>query len=309
MWKKISRILALVMAVVVIVISVGGIFGAWGINSALSDFTLKVFGVIQGGVEIVNSGVGRVDTLIQTARSEVQQAGDTVNAIAANLQENHPILTALNERVENRLGPGIEKIQEAMSPVHDAIVKVGGAVSFANSLPFVAERVPGLDKVDQTLTRLGTLGADLQQLRSTLRALAEEKADKLTQAAEAALTDLVARIDGGLAGIQSDVQTLQADIAALQSRLQQRQSQLLLLYNLFAVLATLLFVWVIYSQVVVIRHYWSRPASLAINSATPDQSTPAISGEIDAQPAIKIDEGTVVAPPAAVAPDPLEKTS
>lgn len=257
MLKRVGSIFAIVVSVLVIVLSVSGIFGAWGISSALSDFTLKVFGVLQGGVEVVNSGVGRVDTLLQTARSEVQQAGDTVSSIAANLQENHPILTALNERVDNRLGPGVEKIQEAMSPVHDAIVKVGGAVSFANSLPFVAERVPGLEKVDQTLTRLGTLGADLQQLRSTLRALADEKADKLTQAAEAALTDLVTRIDGGLAGIQNDVQTLQADIMALQTRLQQRQSQLLLLYNLFAVLVTLLFVWVIYSQVVVIRHYWS----------------------------------------------------
>jgi outer membrane murein-binding lipoprotein Lpp len=210
----------------------------------------------------------------------VQQAGDTVSSIATNLQENHPLLTALNERVDNRLGPGVEKIQEAMSPVHDAIVKVGGAVSFANSLPFVAERVPGLDKVDQTLTRLGTLGADLQQLRSTLRALADEKADKLTQATEAALTDLVARIDGGLAGIQSDVQTLQADIVALQTRLQQRQSQLLLLYNLFAVLVTLLFVWVIYSQAVVIRHYWSsarRPRKAA-------PTTTATSGPEDVVP-------------------------
>jgi hypothetical protein len=295
MWKKTSRILALVMAVVVIVFSVGGIFGAWGISSALSDFTLKVFGVIQGGVEVVNSGVGRVDTLLQTARSEVQQAGDTVNSIAANLQENHPILTALNERVENRLGPGVEKIQEAMSPVHDAIVKVGGAVSFANSLPFVAERIPGLDQVDQTLTRLGTLGADLQQLRSTLRALADEKADKLTQAAEAALTDLVARIDGGLAGIQTDVQTFQADLTALQTRLQQRQSQLLLLYNLFAVLATLLFVWVIYSQVVVIRHHWSRPVAVPIAPPPPaDRGAPDVTGEMAAPPSPTIEAADVV---------------
>ena len=264
MLKKIGRILAIVIAVLVILLSVGGIFGAWGLSNTLSDVTVKVFGVIQGGVNVVDTAVGRVNSLIDTARSEVQQAGQTVNNIAANLQENHPILTALSERVETRLGPGVDKIQEALSPVHDALTTVGSAVSFANSLPFVQERVPGLEKVDQTLTRLGTLGANLQQLRSTLRALLDEKADKLTQAAATALTDLTTRIDGGLANVQSDVQTLQSDIAAMQARLQQRQSQMLLIYNLFALAMTLFFAWVIYSQVVVIRHHWPRIRRAAV---------------------------------------------
>ncbi len=256
MLKKIGRILAIVVSVLVIVLSVGGILGAWGINNALSSFTVKVFGVIQGGVQIVDNAVGRVDSLVQTARNEVQQAGQSVTSMAADLQANHPLLTALNERVETRLGPGIDKIQEALSPVHDALTTVSSAVSFANSLPFVQERAPRLDQIDQTLTRLTTLGADVQQFRSTIRALAEEKADKLTQAAQDALTGLVSRIDDGLANVQSQVQALQADIADLQGRLEQRQSQLLFIYSLVAVVITLLFAWVIYSQVVVILRFW-----------------------------------------------------
>ena len=309
MLKKIGRILAIVIAVLVIVLSLGGIVGAWGLSNAVSNVTVKVFGVIEGGVNVVDTAVGRVSSLIDTARSEVQQAGQTVNNIAANLQENHPILTALSERVETRLGPGIDKIQEALSPVHDALSTVGSAVSFANSLPFISERAPGLEKVDQTLTRLGTLGADLQQLRSTLRALLEEKADKLTQAAATALTDLTTRIDGGLANVQTDVQSVQSDIAALQARLQQRQSQLLLIYNLFALLMTLLFAWVIYSQVVVIRHFWPRaprpiaeavPATTAGTPAAP--ATPATDNAETVTPAAPdapaTDNAETVTPPA-----------
>ncbi len=257
MLKTIGRVLVLIVAALVIMLSLAGIVGAWWVNSIASGITLKVFSVVQGGVEIIDTAAGRVDTLLQTTRNEVQQASETITTIAGNLQENHPILTALSDRLETRLGPGINTIQEAMSPVHDALVTVGSAVSFANSIPFIQERAPRLDQLDQTFTRLGTLAADVQQLTSTLKAATEAGADQLTQAAATALTDLTSRIDGGLADIQSSVQTLQADITALQARLQERQASLLLIYNLSALAATFLFIWVIYSQVAVVRYHWS----------------------------------------------------
>jgi hypothetical protein len=108
-----------------------------------------------------------------------------------------------------------------------------------------------------------------------------ERADQLTQGVATALTDLAARIDGRLADVQSSVQVLQSDITALQERVQALQSRLLLTYNLIALAATLLYLWVIYSQIVVIRHHWSRSkspapqkANVELSSATaaPDQS-------------------------------------
>ena len=180
MLKKIGRILILVMAVLVIVLSVGGIVGAWGISSAVSNVTLKMFSVVQTGAEVVDTAVGRMDTLVQTARSEVQQAGEMVTTAASNLQENRPVLTALSERLETRLGPTVDKIQEAVAPVHDALVTVSSAVSFANSMPFIQERAPRLEQLDQTLTQLSALAADVQQLRTTLQVAVTEKADQLT---------------------------------------------------------------------------------------------------------------------------------
>ena len=290
--KKISRILVLIVAVLVIVLSLLGMVGAWGINSVASNITLKVFSVVQSGVEVVNTAVGRVDTLVQTARTEVQQAGETVTTVAGNLQENRPVLTALSERLETRLGPAVDNIQEAMTPVHDALTTISSAVSFANSIPSVQERAPRLEQLEQTFTRLGTLTADVQQLRSTLRASVASEADKLTQATATALTDLAARIDAGLAEIQSSVQTLQSEITALQARIQERQSQLLLIYNLSALAATLLFAWVIYSQVVVVRHHWSRSKNVApepVAAVNAEAGAPPASTEIVAGGAMQPD--------------------
>ncbi len=293
MLKLLGRLFVLIVALLVIVLSLGGIFGAWWMSSTVSDVTLKVFSVVKTGTDVVDTAVGRVDTLVQTARSEVQQAGETVNTLAGNLQENHPVLTALSDRLETRLGPTVDNIQGAIAPVHDALVTVSTALNFANSIPFIQERAPRLEQLEQTTTKLSALVADVLQFRTTLRTAVTEKADQLTQQAATALTNLASRIDGELASIQSDVQALQSDIAALQARLQALQSRLLVTYNLIALAATLLFLWVIYSQVVVIRHHWSRSKSPAPQKVKVE---PAPAVAVPSQP-VKVEPAPAVAAP------------
>jgi len=283
MLKKIGRILVFIVAVLFIVISVGGIVGAWWLNGVASDVTLKVFSVVETGVAVVDAGVARAETLIATGRTEVQQAQETIDTISGNLQANNPVLTALSERLETRLGPTIDNIQEAVAPVRDALVSVSNAVSIANSIPFIQERAPAVEKLDNTFNRLGDMSADAQQLRGTLRAAATGQADQMTQEAAATLTTLTSRIDTRLAEIQTGVQEIQAEIVALQARLDTLKSRLLLIYDLVALAATLLFLWVIYSQFVVIRHHARlfRTPAPAASAALPEAAT-GIAGETPA---------------------------
>ena len=266
MLKKTGRVLAFITAIVFIVFSIGGIVGAWWLSSIASDVTLKVFSVVETGIGVVDAGVTRVETLIDTSRTEVQQAEQTITTIASNLQANHPVLTALSTRLETRLGPTVDNVQEAIAPVRDALVSVSNVVSIANSIPFIQEQAPAIDKLDNTLNRLGDTAADVQQLRNTLRAAATGQADQITQETATTLTDLTSRIDARLTEVQANVQEIQAEIEALQVRLQTLKSRLLLIYDLAAILVTLMFLWVIYSQYIVIRHHIRRfrtPAAAA----------------------------------------------
>lgn len=296
MLKKLGRILILILALSVIVISLGGILGAWGFSQAMTNATLNVFSVIQTGVEVVDTAVGRVDTLVQTARSEVQQTGEMVTTAASNLQENKPVLTALSERLDTRLGPTVDNIQQTLAPVHDVLVKVDSAVSLANSMPFIRERAPRLEQLDRTLTQLSTLAADVQQLRTTLRSAATEQTSQLTQGVATAVTDLTSRIDSRLADVQTEVESLQTEITDLQARIQALQSRLLLIYNLIALAATLLFTYIIYSQIVVIRYHWKRSSSATPNPASPELDTATVSGKTEAQLPGKLDEVDSVPP-------------
>jgi hypothetical protein len=263
--EKTIRFGAIALAMLFIGLSLFGIFGAWFVDRKATDVALKGFGLIEVGIGVVDAGVSRVDDLIKTSRTEVRQASETITAAGAQAQANSPVLSALNERLETSLAPRIAQMQQVLAPVRDAVGTVGNAVSLLNSLPMMADRAPRLAALDDAFNRLEGLSADATQLRGTLRTLVEQNSD-IAPGTVAALKGLTQRIDTRLGEVQANVQAVRADVAALKDRLAKRQSRLLIVFNLLALLSTLMLAWILYTQVVVIRHHWAR-----VRSPRPDR--------------------------------------
>jgi hypothetical protein len=255
---KIIRFGAIAAAVLFIGLSLVGIFGAWFVDRKATNITLKGFGLIETGVKVVDAGVGRVNELIATSRAEVRQAFETIGAVGPQAQANRPVLNALNDRLETTLTPRIEQMQKVLAPVRDALENVANAVNLLNSLPMMADRAPRLAALDDAFNRLEELSADGKQLRGTLRELASGQNSDITAETLATLNGLTQRIDTRLGKVQANVHGVQAEIDALQMRLDTRKSRLLLAFNLLAFLSTLMLVWIVYAQIVVIQHHWSR---------------------------------------------------
>ena len=255
--EKTLRVAAIVLAALVIGLSLCGVFGAWFVNRQATDVALKGFGVIDTGVGVVDAGVGRVDDLVTRSRTEVRQAAETIATVGAKAQANSPVLKALNERLETNLAPRVAQMQQGLAPVRDALGRVGDALSMLNSLPILADRAPRLAALEETFNRLEELTADTTQLRATLQALAEQKGSVATETV-ATLQAITQRIDTRLGEVQTNVQAVRADVKALQVRLDQRQSRLLFVFNLLALLGTLMMAWTVYTQVVVIQHHRGR---------------------------------------------------
>ena len=266
--EKIIRFGAITLAVLFIGLSLFGIFGAWFVDRKATDVTLKGFGLIETGVQVIDAGVARVNDLVATSRMEVRQASETITAVGAQPQANRPVLNALNERLETSLAPRVEQMQKVLAPVRDALKNVADAVSLLSSLPMMADRAPRLAAVDDTFNRLEELSADGKQLRGTLRELVAGQNGAVTAETIASLNALTQRIDTRLAKVQVNVQGVRDDIAALQVRLDTRKSRLLLAFNLVALLSTLMLTWIVYTQIVVIQHQWIRIRRLAARPLT-----------------------------------------
>ena len=268
--EKTIRFGAIALAVLFIGLSLLGVFGAWFVDRKATDVALKGFGLIETGVQVVDTGVGRVNDLVATSRMEVRQASETITAVGAQPQANRPVLNALNERLETNLAPRIAQMQQVLTPVRDAMGTVGNAVSLLNSMPMMADRAPRLAALDETFNRLEGLSADATQLRGTLRGLVAEQKSDIAPETVAALKGITQRIDTRLGEVQANVQAMRADVAALQVRLDKRKSRLLFVFSLLALLSTLVLAWILYTQVVVIQHHWARVRPSAAKPATGD---------------------------------------
>ena len=186
----------------------------------------------------------------------MRQAAETIETVGAKAQANSPVLKALNERLE-RIWHHASRRCSRCSPRYAMLGTVGNAVTMLNSLPIMADRAPRLTALDETFSRLEGLTADTTQLRGTLKALVEQKGNVAAETV-AALKGITQRIDTRLGEVQTNVQSVRADVAALQVRLDQRKSRLLFVFNLLAMLSTLMLAWIVYTQVVVIQHHRGR---------------------------------------------------
>jgi hypothetical protein len=256
--EKIIRFGAITLAVLFIGLSLVGIFGAWFVDRKATDVALKGFGFIETGVQVVDAGVGRVNELVVTSRTEVRQASETIATVGPQARANSAVLNALNDRLETSLAPRMEQMQKVLAPVRDALTNVANAVSLLNSLPMMADRAPRLAALDDAFNRLEELSADGKQLRGTLRELVATQNTDISAQTLATLNRLTERIDTRLGKVQTNIQGTRNDIAALQLRLDTRKSRLLLAFNLVALLSTLMLVWIVYTQIVVIQHHWTR---------------------------------------------------
>ena len=271
--EKVIRFGAITVAVLFIGLSLVGIFGAWFVDRKATDVALKGFGLIETGVQVVDAGVSRVNELVATSRTEVRQASETIAAVGPQARANSAVLNALNDRLETSLAPRIEQMQKVLAPVREALGNVANAVSLLNSLPMMADRAPRLAALDDAFNRLEELSADGKQLRGTLRELVAGQNTDISAQTVAALNGLTQRIDTRLGKVQTDIQGTRDDLAALQLRLNTRKSRLLLAFNLVALLSTVMLAWIVYTQVVVVQHHWSR-VRRPVARASPTTVTP-----------------------------------
>jgi chromosome segregation ATPase len=122
----------------------------------------------------------------------------------------------------------------------------------------LAERAPRLATLDESFDRLEALSADATQLRSTLRELANARTTDIAPETVATLNGLAERIDNRLGQVHAKVQSVRADVDALKVRIEKKKSRLLFVFNLIALLSTLMLAWIVYTQIVVLQYHWVR---------------------------------------------------
>ena len=211
--KRILVGVVMVLTLVGLIVNISALVGVWAAYGPARNSVITVSNSLVQSLQVADKGLTRANGYVQTARQTLTDVNNTATQLGDHASTNSPLITALSQRIDTKLAPVLRQAQTTASSIHDAVLKVNGALLALNRFPGVT--VPTLS--DQ-LTAISDRAQDAQSAAQDLRVtLANIKAGVVTKA-ETTIKQVTARIDAPLARIQSLVSTYQAKVANVQDR-------------------------------------------------------------------------------------------
>jgi hypothetical protein len=233
--KRILVGIVMVLTLVGLLVDMTELVGMWAAYGPARDSVTSVSNTLQQALQVADKGLTRADGYVTQAQQTVADVNNTASQLGDRVQSNSPLITALSQRVETKLAPVLAQAQTTASSIHDAALKVNGALVALNRFPGVT-----LPTLNDQLVAIPDRAQEAQSAAQDLRVtLADVKAGTITNV-ETAVTKITARIDAPLAKIQSLINTYQAKITNAQDRVTSTTNQILTLLLVTAISLTIL---------------------------------------------------------------------
>jgi len=272
-WKRIGGIVAIILSVVVLLAGIGGVVGLWVLNSSAHDLTSAIFSPIQSGLDTANTGLSNVNTHVTNGRDRISNAQQFVGQLGQNTTSNGTVLGAISDTVATRLEPQLEQAQESISNTLDFVTGVNQSIVAVNRLPGVD--LPTLSDARQALQpRASTLGDKVQGLRTDLQSMVQGRLQITADRVNSLLMDL----DSTLQNIQTSVTTFNGKVQQVQNKVNDLESNITTWITVGWLVGTILCLWVVVSQVIMIRYGWSLIRSKSTDLSVP--SAPEAGGDL-----------------------------
>jgi hypothetical protein len=235
--KRILVGVVMVLALVGLIVDLSELVAVWAAYGPARNSVITVSNTLTQALQVADKGLTRANGYVQTGRQTLTQVNNLATQLGDHAKTNSPLITALSQRVNTKLAPVLEQAQTTAATIHDAALKVNGALVVLNRFPGVT--VPTMnDQLIAISDRAQEAQSSMQDLRVTL---ANIKAGVVTKA-ETAVMQITARIDVPLARIQSLVNTYQAKVANAQDRVTSTMNTVLTWLLVTAIALTILFI-------------------------------------------------------------------
>ncbi len=233
--KRILVGIVMVLTLVGLLVDMAELVGVWAAYGPARNSVITVSNTLQQGLQVADQGLTRADGYVTQARQALTEVNTQAAQLGDRAQANSPVLSALSQRVETRLAPVLAQAQTTASSIHDAALKVNGALEALDRFPNVS--VPTFsDQLVAISDRAQEAQSAVQDLRITL---ANAKAGAVTKV-ETAVTKITARIDTPLTKIQSLINTYQAKVTSAQERVTSTTNSILTWLLVSAIAVTIL---------------------------------------------------------------------
>ncbi len=248
LWRRILAVVIMILSVLMIILSAGGIAGNWFINNTVTHGVVRVLTGVDLALGELDAALGRIDSRLADARAAVATLEESVTTAGEDFAENPVLLTRLSENVDLGIAPAVENLRETVQSIRETIIAIQNTIEAINALPFVSldDRVSEPGQLQRLSEGITALGQGVQEVRDGIR---EAKAEVVARVVSR-MTSGTSRLDNALATIETATADYQAQVLALRTQAARLQSELTLWLDVASVVITVALLWVILSQVV-----------------------------------------------------------
>jgi hypothetical protein len=250
--KRLGGVLIIVFAALVLLSSMGGVFGIWVLKGKAHSLTAAVFAPLESGLDMADQALGKVNTRVSNARDRVSNAQELAGQLNQEPVANGAALSMISDNISTRLEPAMDQVEASISNALGLVVGVNNSIAATNDLFGV--NLPTLTNELQTLdVRITTLGERIQEVRTDIAAMIQGK----LQMPAARLTSRLANLASGLQDIQAVVSKYVGNVRQIQARLTNLKSNISTAITIGSVVGTIFLVWIAISQVAMLVYGWS----------------------------------------------------
>ncbi len=243
-FKRILAVIVMILSVLVLVLSLTGIVGAWIVRARLATDLVGIATAAETRAIAVKRGLDRLDTALTQARDHVAAVEQDVQAFSADLEQNRPLLTAVSDKLGIELGPLFDSARETMATIREAAAAVNSAIEAVNAIPFVSIPVPELETMKKLSQDVESLRTQVQDLRTAI----DQRRSEIIQGTVSIITTPTSQIGSMLGETQATVSGYSQRLGAVQERLSNFKSAIGARLTWVAVVLTLILLWIAFSQ-------------------------------------------------------------
>lgn len=272
MLARAFQILSIVLCVVVLAACLSAIVTTWVAIRTTNEVAIQTLDGIHQAAQGMRDSIGRVDNRVENAQNQLDSFKQAGEQLAQNVNDKGLVLTLLPEQKEQQLQAAGDNLASSFAGLRETAFAVTTLVRAVDRLSFVSLPEPDPQRVQAAEQAVDSVQASIGELTSDVRQARAGSAGAISR-----ITTLADTVNNRLAVTKNNLGQVDARLASVQDRVNQYKQTVPTALFLTAALITLVLLWVMYSQLVVLDRAWKALRSPAPNAgkAQPTERTSA----------------------------------
>jgi DNA repair exonuclease SbcCD ATPase subunit len=246
--KRVLSVTTIILCAIVILLSAAGVIGAWATTGKVIEAGTKLLTGAEKAAGAVQIGLQSIDKELENLEDDTAAIQEATAQLSQNISDKGLVMVLLPPAREEKLTNSISAIEDALSTAEQMVSSLIDTLSFIESLPFVELPKPEPETVSSIAAKVEKLNTSIDNAKARM----QEARDNSAGAAQR-VSDAVGEINNDIETARSEVDTRSEQVAATQESLASLKQSFPTWVYISALLITLILVWVIYTQVLIIQ--------------------------------------------------------